>query len=142
MKEILGNSLKRFFDTVDDKYNDAEITYAGNRYEVWEVSDELFKQMCDMSEEKFVELAGDDAWWRSSEGSVMGVPDVEFTISGEKMIGWNTRGEYENFQYANLSDYLCYGVGASQPKNVCALAVDLAKYNNMKMGELFNKYEV
>lgn len=142
MKEILGKDLKNFFDVVDSEYNNAEITYAGNRYEVWEVSDELFKQMCDMSEEKFVELAGDDAWWRSSEGSVMGTPNVEFIISGEKMIGWNTRGEYENFQYANLSDYLCYGIGASQPKNVCACAMDLAKYNNMTMGELFNKYEI
>lgn len=142
MKEILGKDLKRFFDVVDSEYNNAEITYAGNRYEVWEVSDELFKRMCDMSEEKFVELAGENAWWRSSEGSVMGTPDVEFTISGEKMIGWNTRGEYENFQYANLSDYLCYGIGASQPKNVCACAMDLAKYNNMTMGELFNKYEI
>lgn len=142
MKEILGKDLKRFFDVVDSEYNNAEITYAGNRYEVWEVSDELFKQMCDMSEEKFVELAGENAWWRSSEGSVMGTPDAEFTISGEKMIGWNTRGEYENFQYANLSDYLCYGIGASQPKNVCACTMDLAKYNNMTMGELFNKYEI
>ena len=142
MEEILGKALKRFFDVVDSEYNNAEITYAGNRYEVWEVSDELFKQMCDMSEEKFVELAGKDAWWRSSEGSVMDIPDVEFTISGEKMIGWNTRGEYENFQYANLSDYLCYGISASQPKNVCACAMDLAKYNNMTMGELFNKYEI
>ena len=141
MIEILGNNLKQFFDIVDNPPNNAEITYAGKRYEVWEVSDELYKRMCDMSEEMFVEIAGEDAWWRNSDGSILGVPDTKFTINGEDMIGWNTKSEYENFQYANLSDYLCYGVGASQPKNVCACAMDLAKYNNMSMGELFEKYE-
>lgn len=138
--EILGNKLKRFFDKVDNPQNDAEITYTGNRYEVWEVSEDLFNKMCDMSEEEFVELAGEEAWWRQSDGSVLGVPDTKFIISGEEMVGWNTRAEYENFQYAKLTDYLCYGIGASQPKNVCACAMDLAKYNDMTMAELFEKY--
>ena len=85
MIEILGGNLKKFFDIVDNPPNDAEITYAGDRYEVWEISDELHKRMCDMSEEEFIELAGEDAWWRSSEGSVLGVPDTKFTINGEDM---------------------------------------------------------
>lgn len=138
--EILGNKLKRFFDIVDNPPNDAEITYAGNRYEVWEISENLFNKMCDMSEDEFVKLAGEDAWWRQCDGSVLGVPDTKFIISGEEMVGWNTREEYENFQYAKLTDYLCYGIGASQPKNVCACCVDLAKYNDMTMAELFEKY--
>ena len=141
MKEILGYSLEKFFNTIETSSNTIIArSFKNDRYEVWEVSDRLFQVMCDMSEEEFVKLAGDDAWWRSSEGSVLGVPYTKFNVNGKKMIGWNTRGEYENFQYANLSDYLCYGVGASQPKNVCALAIDLSKYNNMTMGELFRKY--
>lgn len=59
--EILGNKLKRFFDKVDNPPNDAEITYAGHRYEVWEVSENLFNKMCDMSEDEFVKLAGEEA---------------------------------------------------------------------------------
>ena len=51
MIEILGNNLKQFFDIVDNPPNDAEITYAGEAYEVWEVSDELHKKMCERSEE-------------------------------------------------------------------------------------------
>lgn len=62
MKEILGKNLKQFFDVIDNPPNDAEITYAGSRYEVWEVSDELFKKMCNMTEEEFIEMAGEDAW--------------------------------------------------------------------------------
>lgn len=148
MKEILGGSLKRFFDTVDNKCNDADITYAGNRYEVWEVSDELFDKMCDMSEEEFVEFAGSDAWWRQSDGSVLGVPGTTVYINGKEMLGWtdglwDDEDEEDEFEiYAScLTTYLCDVVGASQPKNVCACAMDLAKYNNMSMGELFTKYE-
>ena len=140
MIEILGNNLKQFFDIVDNPPNDAEITYAGEKYEVWEVSDELHKKMCDMSEEDFVEIAGEDAWWRSSEGSVLGVPDTEFEVKGEDMLGWN-RWDREQKKYSDLSEYLCECVDASTGKNVCACAMDLAKYNDMSMAELFEKYE-
>lgn len=146
MKEILGGNLKRFFDTVDEKCINADITYANDRYEIWSVSDELFNRMCDMSEEEFVELSGNEAWWRSSEGSVLGIPDTKVYINGKEMLGWyKPWDEYEDDKieiYAcSLTDYLCDFIGASQPRNVCALAVDLAKYNKMTMAELFRKYE-
>lgn len=81
MKEILGYNLKRFFDAVDKNYNNADITYAGNRYEVLEVSDKLFDKMCYMSEGQFSELAGEDAWWRSSDGSnLISNPDTKVCI--------------------------------------------------------------
>ena len=44
-------------------------------------------------------------------------------------------------EFQNLTEYLCDCVGASTEKNVCACAVDLAKYNGMTMAELFAKYE-
>lgn len=74
MVEILGDNLKQFFDAVDNPPHDADIKYAGRTYEVWEVSDELFKRICDMTEEDFVELAGENAWWRQSYGSNLGYP--------------------------------------------------------------------
>lgn len=143
MVEILGDNLKKFFDIIDNPSKDAEITYAGNRYEVWEVSDELHKKMCDMSEEEFVELAGEDAWWRSSTGSVLGVPDAEFDINDNDLTAWDSPiyESKKSNKYENLSEYLCECVGVSQPRNVCACAMDLAKYNNMTLGELFEKYE-
>ena len=150
MKEILGNHLTNFFVEMkmrNEDYNkDLMCTYKGRRYEVYSISDELFNAMCNMSEENFVELAGEDAWWRSSEGSNLGVPDTKVYINGNEMIGWADESwddEDKEFEiYAsNLSNYLCDVIGASQPRNVCALAVDLAKYNGMTMGELFTKYE-
>lgn len=143
MKEILGKNLKQFFDIIDNPPNDADITYAGNRYEVWEVSDELFKKMCDMTEEEFAELAGEDAWWRQSYGSNLGYPDAEFEVNGKYLTGWDSliySSKIGN-KYENLSEYLCDRIGVSQPRNVCACAIDLAKYNDMTMGELFEKYE-
>lgn len=144
MKEILGNNLEQFFNTEIN----GERTYKGNRYEVWEVSDEVFNIMCEMSEERFVELAGEDAWWRSAEGSNQSVPDTTVHINGHEMLAWagepwEDDEEDDEFEiYAScLTNYLCDVIGASQPRNVCALAVDLAKYNNMTMGELFVKYE-
>lgn len=166
MKEILGDHLMHFMVTISDQkdYERHQRTYKGNRYEVWEVDDELFEDMCNMSEEKFVELAGDDAWWRQSDGSNLGAPDTTVYIKDNEMLGW--RGIYDDccddddycdpeerspenclrcmmdrFTFSSLSEYLCDKVGVSQPKNVCACAMDLAKYNNMSMGALFKKYE-
>ena len=42
MMEILGNKLKRFFDTVDNPPNDAEITYAGKMMRGGEVAKEAY----------------------------------------------------------------------------------------------------
>ena len=144
MKEILGNNLKQFFD---NEIN-GNCTYKGDRYEVWEVTNEMFDIMCDMSEELFVELAGEDAWWRSAEGCNLGTPDTIIHINGHKLLGWSGEPweddeEDDEFEiYAsNLSNYLCDVIGISQPRNVCAVAVDLAKYNSMTMGELFTECE-
>lgn len=144
MKEILGNNLDRFFNNgIDGKR-----TYKGAEYEVWEVSDETFDVMCDMEEEKFADLAGEDAWWRSSGGSNLGVPDATIHINDNKLIGWPGdlwEDDYKEDEYeiyaSSLTNYFSDVIGASQPRNVCALAVDLAKYNNISMGELFTKFE-
>lgn len=143
MVEILGNNLKQFFDAIDNPPNDADITYAGNEYEVWKVSDELFQKICVMSEEEFIKLAGEDAWWRQSYGSNLGSPDVKFEVNSKYLVGWDSPiydSKIGN-TYEDLSEYLCDCIGVSQPRNVCACATDLAKYNNMTMGELFKKYE-
>lgn len=144
--EILGHNLKRFFDTIDNPPIKAEITYAGNRYEVWTVEKELFDEMCNMTEEEFFELAGEKAWWRSSSGS--NLKNLErgiININNKEMIGWVEKpyGKHvwHGISYQSLTEYLCNFVGASTGKNVCSCAMDLAKYNDMTMGELFEKYE-
>lgn len=150
MVEILGNNLKMFMNSMEKNCEDTANTYTGNRYEVWQVSDDLFQKMCNMSEEKFTEIAGEDAWWRQSFGSVAGDPDSTAIINGKTLEkcwsreeNYDDEDEYESEvkEYKSLSEYLCENMGASQPRNVCALAMDLAKYNGMTIGELFTRYE-
>lgn len=142
MKEILAENLQPFFDNSNLK---GKCTYQGEQYEVWEVSDKTFEIMCDMDEDKFARLCP-DGMWRSAEGSNMGAPNTIIHVGENKILGWYSPWDEDSEEeleiYAsNLTKYFCYYLGVSQPRNVCALAVDLAKYNHMTLGELFNKYE-
>ena len=150
MKEILGDNLEQFFN----KEIKGNRTYKGREYEVWEVSDEVFDTICDMTEEKFVELAGEDAWWRYAEGSTLGSPDSKVCINGYELFGWageswedeeceeeEESAEEELQRYSSVTTYILDAFNLSQPRNVCAIAVDLATYNNMTLGELLTKCE-
>ncbi len=164
MKEILAESLQPFFD---NSGLEGKCTYQGGLYEVWEISDEVFDKMCDMKEDEFLELCP-DGMWRSSEGSIFGIPCVEYEINGQKIFAWDYNREryiedckdcivrekygckqteedynecFGDRKYKTLLEYFCEEIGASVARNVCALSMDLAKYNKMTMGELFKKYE-
>ena len=151
MKEILGDNLEKFFDGIylpDDQI--VGRSYKGKDYEVWSVPDVIFEEMCNMEEEKFVSIAGEDAWWRSSDGSVLWYLQTgDATINGRNIIAWiedgsrtdGSTGIHFNMKFSSLTEYLCDFIGASTPQNVCACAMDLAKYNNMSMGKLFELYE-
>jgi hypothetical protein len=147
MKEILGNNLKQLFFILDNQDKEIPVcTFKNNRYEVWEVPDKLFEDISNMSEEEFVKFAGKDAWWRSSNGSVLYSLDKgEITINNQKMIGWIRKPWDEeistDIKYSSLTEYLCEFIGVSTPHNVVACAMDLAKFNHLLMGELFGKYE-
>lgn len=125
-----------------------------------DISDEEWDALCkDLSP---------DAWWRYSEGSNMGEVNSIFTINGEKIVAWRNKyyveglfNEYFKLSdeekkeyidaedyvnswlvrgYKGLMDYFYEELHISQPKNVCALATDLAEYNGMGLGELFAIY--
>ena len=147
MKEILGNNLKQVFFILDNQDEEIPVcTFRNNRYEVWEVPDKLFEDISNMSEEDFEKFAGEDDWWRSSNGSVLYSLDKgEITINNQKMIGWIKKPWNEeistDIKYSSLTEYLCEFIGASTPLNVVACAMDLAKFNHLIMGGLFKKYE-
>ena len=137
---------------------------------VWEVDDVEYESLCNMTDEQFERWSEEGAWWRCAKGSNMGVPTHEFTINGEKIVAWyddyidknlteefwydvangdetDADGNLERYiaewhttDYRDLLEYFCEELGASTERNVCALATDLAKYNNMTMAELFRKY--
>lgn len=160
--EILaGGNIEKAFKELGIKFN---ITYRGETYRVCEIDKQDVKMMEDSAE-----WASDWGWWCFTKGSNMGTPCSFFTINGQELIAWDgvkredlrynwddeddrekkayhySFKEYEDnimpHKYDTLTDYMGEELGASTPKNVCALAVDLAKANGMTMSKLFRFYE-
>lgn len=97
-----------------------------------------------------------------------GIPCYDFIINGNSIVAWRDyrwddsyredwedmsdeeKSEYKDFdeycdrwarvEYKDILEYFCEELGASTERNVCALATDLAKYNNITLAELFRKY--
>lgn len=168
MKEIIGENMGNIF--ADLGINPKE-TFSGhigywNNFTVWEINDEDFEILCNMTDEEFKKYSQYLPWWRYAEGSNQGTPGYGFTVNGEKLIAWYNADRDEDLvedfenedeadkedgldqyiatwhttEFPTLTEYLCSELGASTERNVCALAVDLAKYNDITMAELFRKY--
>jgi len=142
MKEILAGFL--FEDAVAALKLNCKRTYDGELYSVWEIDDEGLSKLFNVPEEQWSPHWG---WFRYAKGcNISHWPTTLFNVNGKPMIGfYNEDDDYCKAKidksYLTFSDYLCDVIGASTPKNVCALAVDIAKLNGLTMGELFNKYE-
>ena len=153
--EILAGSMGSYFARTGIQ---AKKTWEGTRYgdgtyQVWELSQEEFERLSATEDKSYQ----DEEWWRSAEGSNMGLVHRRFKINHHYIKAWDGASreeqEEENKQlsaddristpreYRRLTEYLCDEIGASQPRNVCALCTDLAKQNGMTMAELFRKYE-
>lgn len=111
--------------------------YRGKEYGVWEVLDSSFKTLCDEPDD--IEGAWDNCGWRHCIGSNMDGVNNELIVNGHPLKCWYDSDDKP--EYDNLLDYLLEEIGCSQPKNICALATDLAKFNGLKLSELFIKYQ-
>ena len=116
-------------------------TFEGGDYfseplQVWEMTKEDFDKMT------FACFNGDIIdWWVYSEGSNMGKVNTILTINGHEIKAWaSEEDDVLDESYDSLLEYFDYALGTSCEINICALATDLAKQNNMTMGELFKKY--
>lgn len=131
-------------------------TYVGEDYSVCEVTEDEFKTL---DNEPDIEGTWQDGGWRYAEGSNQFTPNEKIKINGKEIIAWyddsndfDSEEEREEYleehdgimpleEYQDLLTYLCDEVGCSQPRNVCAVTIDLAKYNNVKLSELFKIYQ-
>lgn len=167
--EILGDNMEPMFKDLGINYKKTYNKKRNpkkkydSHYEVYEISQNDMKRL-----EEVVEWP-DGPWWRWAKGSNMGTPFSFFTVNGKELIAWDgykredlrddwadepdeekaayhySFKEYEETQYphkySTLTEYMCEELGASTEKNVCALAVDLARANGMTMAKLFEIYE-
>lgn len=139
MKELLT------FGDVENDFKRLKVvlrqTYKGKDYGVCEVTDKEYTVLCDEPDNEVG--AWEECGWRYSEGSNQGDPNHLFVINGKELNAWkeNEDDDYNQEEFCDLLEYLNCEIGCSQPSNVCALATDLARYNNMKLSELFQKYQ-
>lgn len=149
--EILAGNLDGFIERSGINAVKAHET-KDNRYQVWEIEEKEFEKLCQTKDDDYK----DNEWWRSAQGSNMGSVYRRFKINSHYIYAWDgaTREEMEEEnknlpvydrlstprEYAGLSEYLCDEIGASQPRNVCALCIDLAIHNQISMAELFRKF--
>lgn len=148
--EILGaGNLQQAFAELGIEANNTYKGGVGPKYEVWELSAENFKLLESVLEEKWK-----DEWggWRYSEGTNVDYsPVAEALINGESCLVWVNVDKEEYYgneddasiplEFESISHYMINMWGVSQPRNVCALAVGLAKLNGISMAGLFRKYE-
>lgn len=163
--EILGgDGLYRAFKELGIR---AKRTYKGkdkSSYEVWEISKDDMKMM-----DNIFDWKDEWGWWRYAKGSNMGTPFDFFAVNGKELIAWGgpkredlrdewngepeeeraayhySFKEYEEanypYKYSTLTEYMCEELGVSMERNICALAVDLARANGLTMAKLFELYE-
>lgn len=124
MKEIIGENLRGIFKKLG---LDARPTYSGkiggwSHFEVWEITDEVFEKISDISYEEWNDLCQDistNSWWRYPEESNMGKVNSIFTINGEKIVAWRNKyyvedlfteyfelDEEEKKEYADAEDFV------------------------------------
>lgn len=144
MKEIYAGNLSAFFENTG--YHAIcvfRVFSKDNLYtrEIWEIPDDVFDCMCNMPEDVFLALAGEEGWWRYCPGSVLPPPVHRFKINGINVKAWLHGGLADTSgvqrEYPDLLSYLSEQLGVSTEKNVCALAADMARFNGYTMGELF-----
>lgn len=155
MEEILVmGKVKRDFKRLGIEFRQ---TYNGTDYGVCEVTEEELKILC--YEPDDVLGVWEEGGWRYCKGSNQDKPTQKVLIMNKEIIAWyddtnDFDSEEEKQEYLrehndvmplekfhDLLQYLCEEMGCSQPRNVCALTKDLAEYNNMKLSELFEKYQ-
>lgn len=148
MKELLVvGEVEKEFNKLGVEYRE---TYRGEDYSVCEVTEDEFKTLCNDAEKD------DEEWenggWNYCKGSNQGKTNNVLKVNGIELNCWYEPGkdeldeleegeDYYRPEPSNLLEYLCDYMGCSAFRNVCALTKDLAKYNNVKLNELFKKYQ-
>lgn len=163
--EIIGQNLSYVFNKLN--ISNFKCTYVCDRFCVYEIDDSGLEKLNNITDEYWEENFK-CCWYRCAEGSNLGNVNFEFIINGSKIKAWRSESknieaikeyneldedekqEYKNlgeyikewfiFSYDNLLNYYCFELGVSTERNICAVSVDLAKQNNMKISELFKKY--
>lgn len=142
MKEILvwGDITKEFERLgINGKQTWSGYGWYDSPMSVWELSEDEFAILDkDDDEEHWYEA---ECGWRWCKGSVLSDCSYRFGVNGHWMTGFKNDYRHRHFKYKHLLEYLCDELGVSNEKNITAVSMDLARYNNMTLAQLFAKYQ-
>lgn len=107
---------------------------------VYTLDEKNFEMLCEDAE---IDDSDKNVWkdgaWFYAEGSNMHEPDVYVTVNSQKLLGWSL--DYYDEKFDSITDYLYKTFDVSTIKNICSLSVDLAKYNDLSLSDLFSKFQ-
>ncbi|MGN0246935.1 MAG: hypothetical protein ACI4DK_13355 [Lachnospiraceae bacterium] len=152
-KEILSFAKEEGFKTIRMTFED---NTSGRDFNVYEISEGDFEKMCIAPDEEWEDKFG---WWRYAEGcSLEGSETIEIIINNHPFKAWYNEWKLRDYfdensndgdissvydewmedhsEYSNLFEYCIDMFGASTETNITAIAVGLAKLNNMSLADL------
>ncbi|WP_270364071.1 hypothetical protein [Bacillus paranthracis] len=130
--EILTDLGLSFKQTYGGKYDRGS-------YKVYELPEEDFDKLS--KDKTIAEYRWATTSWRWAKGSNLEEPTEYVVVNGNHLKGWINEEHYKPYTYTTLTNYLEEVLGCTAPRNVCAVATDLAKYNHMSMASLFRIYQ-
>ncbi len=130
--EILGYGIERALDElgIAAKKTCAATDPYGVHYDVWEIEKAGMEKL-----ESVPKWPEDWGWWRYTGGSNLGDVDQRIQVHDKPLLVWKTSRVW----FPDIFSYV-YHVGATSPKNVCALLSDLAEQNRITMAALLREY--
>lgn len=144
MYEILVfGEIQNDLDRLGIKARETYSNIPSNGYKkirVYTLDEKNFEILCKDAE---IDDSGKNVWkdgaWFYAEGSNMDEPDVYITVNSQKLLGWSL--DYYDEKFDSITDYLYKTFDVSTIKNICSLSVDLAKYNDLSLSDLFSKFQ-
>lgn len=165
-KEILDFAKEEGFETIRMTFEDKNPERDREYFNVFEISEDEFDKMCKYEDEHGIHIAGEEhpiwkdswGWWRHATGCSLeyyATPTMTGKINGNTLTFWyNDNQMYHDVgedyteedcdrwamnrsEYKDIFDYCLKMWYCSTEKNVTAIAVGLAKKNNMSLADLF-----
>lgn len=143
MREILAGELDEILTKhgiIAKKTYEAP-TIESIKTQVWEIEEDEFQKLLLVAEK---EVENTDKWIAWGGFPERRSCDARFNINHHYLKAWDNEDRDDGWyprKYENLFNYFDEELRMSKPSSICQLAIDLAESNNMKLSELFSKYQ-
>lgn len=146
--QILGQNLDATFEKLEIqavKVVETEKTKYKDSYQVWEL-DELAMEKLESSGDDW---ESKDGWWRFGGCIYEGAANVEYTVNGYKMMGYESQNIYEELgeeswyqdTFSAFEEFMATAMNLTNTSNFAYFAMSLARDNGLTLAEFMRKYQ-